>query len=401
MPLVPPQTDVLGPDYRVETISLPPDSEGPVVATLVTLEPASPNGRAVLHVHGFADYFFHTEYARWWADRGYTFYALDLRKYGRSLREHQTPNYVADLDEYYAEIDLAWWRITRRDGHREVIASGPLHRRAHGAPVGPRAPARRAARAGAQLAVVRHAGRGLAAQPRGPRSPSSGSAPAARCRRSRARSAASTAARCTGSTAASGTTTSTGSRWSHAPCTSGGSEPYAGVTPSCTPVSTSPARRWCCPRRAPTSASRPTRRPPPTTSCSTSSRSAAGPRPSGATSPRSRSRARCHDVVLSRPEVRARGVRRASTRGWARGWRRGGGDGRGALTRAPSGVGGPPSPLGELPQRHPWDGGSPRDAVQGQGAHGIGRDAATDSRDPNVAAPRARQTTALRPHARD
>jgi alpha-beta hydrolase superfamily lysophospholipase len=123
MPLVPLQADVLGPEFRVETISLPPDPEGPVVATLVTLQADSPNGRAVLHVHGFADYFFHAEYARWWADRGYTFYALDLRKYGRSLLEHQTPHYVADLDEYFAEIDLAWWRITRRDGHREVIAS--------------------------------------------------------------------------------------------------------------------------------------------------------------------------------------------------------------------------------------------------------------------------------------
>lgn len=118
------QADVLGPDYRVETISLPPDSEGAVVATLVTLEATRPTGRAVLHVHGFADYFFHTEYAQWWADRGYTFYAIDLRKYGRSLREHQTPHYVADLREYFAELDLAWWRITRRDGHREVIASG-------------------------------------------------------------------------------------------------------------------------------------------------------------------------------------------------------------------------------------------------------------------------------------
>ena len=124
MPLVPLQADILGPDFRVETISLPPDPEGPVVATLVTLAPEHPNGRAVLHVHGFADYFFHTEYARWWADRGYAFYALDLRKYGRSLREHQTPHYVADLGEYFAEIDLAWWRITQRDGHQDVIASG-------------------------------------------------------------------------------------------------------------------------------------------------------------------------------------------------------------------------------------------------------------------------------------
>ncbi|WP_082587648.1 alpha/beta hydrolase [Nocardioides sp. Soil774] len=123
-PLTGLQGDVLGPEYGVETFSLPPDSEGPVVATLVTLPPARPNGRAVLHVHGFADYFFHTEYARWWADRGYTFYALDLRKYGRSLREHQTPHYVSDLSEYFAEIDLAWWRITQRDGHREVVGSG-------------------------------------------------------------------------------------------------------------------------------------------------------------------------------------------------------------------------------------------------------------------------------------
>lgn len=127
MTLVPPpadvDADVLGPDYRVETISLPPDDEGAVVATLVTRRPERPLGRAVLHVHGFADYFFHDEYARWWTDRGWTFYAVDLRKYGRSLREHQTPHFVADLSEYFAEIDLAWWRITQRDGHREVVVS--------------------------------------------------------------------------------------------------------------------------------------------------------------------------------------------------------------------------------------------------------------------------------------
>jgi alpha-beta hydrolase superfamily lysophospholipase len=124
MPLVQLQPDVLGPDYRMETITLPPDEEGPVVATLVSLMPKEPTGRAVLHVHGFADYFFHTEYAQWWADRGYAFYALDLRKYGRSLRKHQTPHYVADLGEYYAELDLSWWRITERDRHDEVIVSG-------------------------------------------------------------------------------------------------------------------------------------------------------------------------------------------------------------------------------------------------------------------------------------
>lgn len=117
------ETDVLGRPYRVETIDLPDDSEGPVVATLVHKPTRKRAGRAVLHVHGFADYFFHREYAEWWTARGYTFYALDLRKYGRSLHDHQTPNFTEDLADYYPEIDAAWQRITERDGHTTVALS--------------------------------------------------------------------------------------------------------------------------------------------------------------------------------------------------------------------------------------------------------------------------------------
>ncbi len=115
--------DVLGEPWEAETIGLPPDDEGPVVATLVRRRADRPTGRAVLHVHGFADYFFHTEYAEWWLDRGYDVYALDLRKYGRSLRPHQTPTYITDLHDYFAEIDLAWHRIVTRDGHDHVVVS--------------------------------------------------------------------------------------------------------------------------------------------------------------------------------------------------------------------------------------------------------------------------------------
>lgn len=115
--------DVLGEPWVAETIGLPPDDEGPVVATLVSRRTESPSRRAVLHLHGFADYFFHTEYAEWWLQRGYDFYALDLRKYGRSIRPHQTPTYVADLRDYFAEIDLAWHRIVERDGHDHVVGS--------------------------------------------------------------------------------------------------------------------------------------------------------------------------------------------------------------------------------------------------------------------------------------
>ena len=115
--------DVLGEPYHAETIDLPDDDEGAVVATLVTRRAAEPTAKAVLHVHGFADYFFQTAAADFWVQRGYDFYALDLRKYGRSLGEHQTPNFVTDLTDYYPEIDEAYRRIVERDGHSHVLIS--------------------------------------------------------------------------------------------------------------------------------------------------------------------------------------------------------------------------------------------------------------------------------------
>ena len=115
--------DVLGKPYRSETIELAADDEGEVVATLVHRPSRGPRGKAVLHVHGFADYFFQTPAADYWVARGYDFYALDLRKYGRSLREHQTPNFVTDLTAHYEELDEAYRRITERDGHEQVVIS--------------------------------------------------------------------------------------------------------------------------------------------------------------------------------------------------------------------------------------------------------------------------------------
>jgi alpha-beta hydrolase superfamily lysophospholipase len=115
--------DVLGEPYVVETFALPDDDEGAVVATLVSRAAERPTRRAVLHVHGFADYFFQTPAADYWTARGYDFYALDLRKYGRSLREHQTPNFVTDLTAYYEELDEAYSRIVDRDGHDHVVVS--------------------------------------------------------------------------------------------------------------------------------------------------------------------------------------------------------------------------------------------------------------------------------------
>jgi alpha-beta hydrolase superfamily lysophospholipase len=115
------EPDVLGEPYLAETIDLPDDDEGTVVATLVSRRADQPTTRAVLHLHGFADYFFQTSAADFWISRGYDFYALDLRKYGRSLRPHQTPNFVTDLDDYFEEIDEAMRRLRDRDGHDQIV----------------------------------------------------------------------------------------------------------------------------------------------------------------------------------------------------------------------------------------------------------------------------------------
>jgi alpha-beta hydrolase superfamily lysophospholipase len=114
--------DILGPPYTAETLALADDDEGQVIATLVRRPAGRRTQKAVLHVHGFADYFFQTAYAEWWTERGYDFYALDLRKYGRSILPHQTANYVADLAHYHPELDLAWDRVT--SDHRQVVLSG-------------------------------------------------------------------------------------------------------------------------------------------------------------------------------------------------------------------------------------------------------------------------------------
>src|SRR5687767_14692302 len=103
--------DVLGPPYERLELELAADAEGPVVATLVRRtrdEVIDGPGRFdVLYVHGWSDYFFQRELAEYWVRRGGRFHALDLRKYGRSLRPHQTPGYVDDLSVYDEELGAA------------------------------------------------------------------------------------------------------------------------------------------------------------------------------------------------------------------------------------------------------------------------------------------------------
>ena len=123
------EQDDLGPDYRRLTLQLAPDDEGDVVATLVRYAPPTEEAvrpvRAVLYVHGWSDYFFQTELAEYWHGQGAAFFALDLRKYGRSLRPHQTPGYMEHLHEYDEDLETALTLIHAELGaHASVMIVG-------------------------------------------------------------------------------------------------------------------------------------------------------------------------------------------------------------------------------------------------------------------------------------
>lgn len=109
--------DVLGAGFEQLELPLEADFEGEVVATLVRHRPL-PRWRAaianlslrdvdVLYVHGWSDYFFHRELAEHFSSRGARFFALDLRKYGRSIRPWQTPGYIDNLADYDEDIEAA------------------------------------------------------------------------------------------------------------------------------------------------------------------------------------------------------------------------------------------------------------------------------------------------------
>ncbi|WAU75538.1 alpha/beta hydrolase [Acinetobacter sp. LF10] len=117
------QKDILGEDYQQLTLNFADDYDGKVVATLVRKKAVQATKKAVLYIHGFSDYFFQTEMAEQFNQHGYDFYALDLRKYGRSKLPHQKFYYILDLREYDAEISKAL-EIIGQENHNQVLLAG-------------------------------------------------------------------------------------------------------------------------------------------------------------------------------------------------------------------------------------------------------------------------------------
>lgn len=112
--------DVLGDDYLCRTIQMPDDYEGKVICSLIK-KPQLPNTKqAILYIHGYNDYFFQKQLGDSINAHGYNFYALDLRKYGRSILPNQDQFFCKNLKEYFADIDTAL-TIIQEEGNEKIL----------------------------------------------------------------------------------------------------------------------------------------------------------------------------------------------------------------------------------------------------------------------------------------
>lgn len=110
--------------YEACRLDFPDDENGAVYATLIRRNANSASKKAILYIHGYMDYFFQDHLAEAFIEQGYNFYALDLRKYGRSLEGVQYPNYCKNIQEYFAEISEAIRIITGVEGNDRLILKG-------------------------------------------------------------------------------------------------------------------------------------------------------------------------------------------------------------------------------------------------------------------------------------
>ena len=116
--------DAVLPGFETLTIPFPADYDGPVVATLVRRLATDPTRRAVLYIHGFIDYFFQAHLAEAYNVQGWNFYALDLRKHGRSIRPGQHANFAKDMREYFADITAAIVLIKGQESNTTLLLNG-------------------------------------------------------------------------------------------------------------------------------------------------------------------------------------------------------------------------------------------------------------------------------------
>lgn len=108
-------------NFSYQKIAIPDDYEGKVEATFIQSDNNIVGQRPIFYLHGFVDYFFHPHLAEEFHKHGFNFYAIELRKYGHSMLDHQHPNYCKNLDEYYEEIDIAIEKIYAQDNKKIIF----------------------------------------------------------------------------------------------------------------------------------------------------------------------------------------------------------------------------------------------------------------------------------------
>ena len=110
--------------YLSHVIQQPDDYEGRVICTVVKKPNLSNVHRAIVYVHGYNDYFFQTPLGDSVQAHGYNFYAVDLRKYGRSLLPNQDAFYCKNgRREYFQDIDSTI-ALARREGNDTIVLMG-------------------------------------------------------------------------------------------------------------------------------------------------------------------------------------------------------------------------------------------------------------------------------------
>lgn len=110
-------------DFTLQTLEMDDDYEGRVIATLLRSNRNVQNKPSVLYIHGYNDYFFHVHLAEQFHKYHYNFYALDLRKHGRSILPHQHQNYCRSITEYFEEITEAL-QIIYAENEEEIVLLG-------------------------------------------------------------------------------------------------------------------------------------------------------------------------------------------------------------------------------------------------------------------------------------
>ena len=112
------------PGYEETTIAQPDDYSGHVECTVVRRCPDVFSDIGILYVHGYNDYFFQAQEGDTFVDSLFNFYAVDLRKYGRSLNlDRQTPYECRKISEYFPDIDSTL-TVMKENGVNRVILMG-------------------------------------------------------------------------------------------------------------------------------------------------------------------------------------------------------------------------------------------------------------------------------------